>query len=86
MGNGRKRRKKMDTRLKDLNLLLIYLSGWDEDSTRVPGKKVFRAWKGYLFDILNELERDNLIRQFRKSLILTDEGLKKARGLKEKFM
>jgi len=76
----------MDERLKEIHLLLIYLSGWYEDSTKVPGKKVFRAWKGYLFDILNELERDSLIRQYRKSLILTDEGLKKARGLKEKYM
>ncbi len=76
----------MDERLKEIHLLLIYLSGWYEDSTKVPGKKVFRAWKGYLFDILNELERDSLIRQFRKSLILTDEGLKKAKGLKEKYM
>ena len=76
----------MDERLKEIHLLLIYLSGWYEDSTRVPGKKVFRAWKGYLFDILNELERDSLIRQYRKSLILTDEGLKKAKGLKEKYL
>jgi len=76
----------MDTRVKDLNLLLIYLTGWEEDSTRQPGKKVFRAWKGYLFDILNELERENLIRQFPKSLILTEEGKKKAEGLKQKFL
>jgi len=76
----------MDERLKEIHLLLIYLSGWYEDSTKVPGKKVFRAWKGYLFDILNELERDSLIRQYRKSLILTEEGLKKAKGLKEKYL
>jgi hypothetical protein len=76
----------MDERLKEIHLLLIYLSGWYEDSPKVPGKKVFRAWKGYLFNILNELERDSLIRQFRKSLILTDEGLKKAKGLKQKYM
>jgi len=76
----------MDTRVKDLNLLLIYLSGWEEDSTRKPGSKIFRAWKGYLFDILNELERENLIRQFTKSLILTDEGKSKAEGLKQKFL
>jgi len=76
----------MDERLKEIHLLLIYLSGWYEDSTKVPGKKVFRAWKGYLFDILNELERDSLIRQFRKSLILTDEGLEKAKRLKERYL
>jgi hypothetical protein len=75
----------MDTRVKDLNLLLIYLSGWYEDSTKVPGKKIFRAWKGFLFDILNEMEVDGLIRQYRKSLILTKEGLKKAEEIKSKY-
>ncbi len=49
-------------------------------------EKVFRAWKGYLFDIINELERENLIKQFRKSMILTDEGIAKAKGLKEKYI
>ncbi len=76
----------MDTRIKDLHLLLIYLTGWFEDSTRIPGKKVFRAWKGFLFDILNDLEREGMITQFRKSMILTDKGIAKAQGLKEKYM
>jgi len=47
-----------------------------KNSPKVPGKKVFRAWKGYLFHVLNELERDRLIRQFRNSLVLTDKWLK----------
>ena len=84
--NQKKEIQKMDERLKEINLLLIYLSGWQEDSPKVPGKKVFRAWKGYLFRVLNELERDRLIRQFRNSLILTEEGLKKAERLKEKYL
>jgi hypothetical protein len=78
----------MDERMKDIHLLLIYLSGFGsyEDSTKVRGKKVFRAWKGYLFDILNELERENLIIQYRKSMILTEKGIAKAKGLKEKYL
>ncbi len=78
----------MDERIKEIHLLLIYLSGCGsyEDSTKVPEKKDFRAWKGYIFYILNELERESLIKQFRKSLILTDEGIAKAKGLKEKYL
>jgi len=49
-------------------------------------EKVFRAWKGFLFDILNDLEREGMITQFRKSMILTDKGIAKAQGLKEKYM
>jgi hypothetical protein len=76
----------MDERLKEIHLLLVYLSGWYENSPKVPGKKIFIAWKGYLFRVLNELERDRLIRQFRNSLILTEDGLKKAESIKERYL
>jgi len=74
--------------VKDLNLLLLYLSGWEEDSRRSPGEKVFRSWKGYLFEVLDALEEGELIEQFRntKSVVITPKGLEKARGLKERFM
>ena len=76
----------MEQKVKDLNLLLLYLTGWEEDSQREPGEKIFRSWKGYLFETLNELEEENLIRQFRnaKSVLLTKEGIEKAEELKEK--
>jgi len=74
--------------IKDLNLLLLYLSGWEEESQKEPGKKVFKAWKGYLFDVLNELNNDGMIRQYmnRKSVFITDEGIKRAKEVKEKFL
>ena len=70
----------MDDNIKELNLLLLYLAGWEEDSTKEPGKKVFRSWKGYLFEVLNELQDDEMIYQFKhgKSVIILDEGIKKA--------
>ena len=63
----------MDSKVKDLNLLLLYLTGWEEESRKEPGEKVLRSWKGYLFEILNELERENMILQYNntKSVILT---------------
>ncbi len=78
----------MDDKIKELNLLLLYLAGWEEDSTKEPGKKVYRSWKGYLFEVLNELQDDEMIYQFKngKSVIILDEGLKKAEKLKQKYL
>ncbi len=78
----------MDEKIKDLNLLLLYLAGWEEDSTKEPGTKVYRSWKGYLFEVLNELQDDELIYQFKngKSVIILDDGIKKAEKLKEKYL
>ncbi|MEN8155188.1 MAG: DUF6429 family protein [Acidobacteriota bacterium] len=78
----------MDDKIKELNLLLLYLAGWEEDSTKEPGKKVYRSWKGYLFEVLNELQDDEMIYQFKngKSVIILDDGIKKAEKLKEKYL
>lgn len=76
----------MNKEIMELNLLLIYLNGWVEDSRREPGAKVFRAWENYPFDILNELEKENLIRQYPKSVVVTKEGQSKALGLKHKYL
>jgi len=78
----------MDDKIKELNLLLLYLAGWEEDSTKEPGKKVYRSWKGYLFEVLNELQDDEMIYQFKngKSVIILDEGRKKAEQLKQKYL
>ncbi len=78
----------MEQKIKDLNLLLMFLSGWEEDSRAEPGEKVFRSWKGYLFEALNELEEEKMIRQFKntKSLVILPEGVKRAQALKSKFL
>jgi hypothetical protein len=83
------RRKKMDEKTKqDLTLLLIYLTGWEEDKRNSPGEKVFRAWKGYKFEILDEIQNQQLIFQIPggKSLILTDKGKQKAEELRRQYL
>jgi hypothetical protein len=64
----------MEKMIQDLCLLLMFLTGWEEESRQKPGEKVFRAWKGYLFEVLNRLADDKLIVQFanHKSVMLTE--------------
>jgi len=78
----------MDEKIKELNLLLLYLSGWEEDSRKNPGEKIFRAWNGFLFEVLNKLEEEDFIRQFRnaKSVILTEQGISRAEELKKEYL
>ena len=77
----------MDERLKDLNLLVLYLSGWEEDSRNHPGQKIYRSWKGYPFEILNEFEAKQLISQHRKSksVVFTEAGKRRAEELMRKY-
>jgi len=77
----------MDERIKELNLLVLYLSGWEEDNRKEPGQKIFRSWKGYLFEILNEFEEKEFITQNRKSksVVFTEKGKKKAEEIKSRY-
>ena len=63
-----------------LTLLLLYLNSWQEKQFDPP---VRRAWKGYDFDVLNELEEQDYISQSKtaKSVYLTEEGVVKAKEL-----
>ena len=75
-----------DQTLEDLTLLLIYLTSWDE---KVYGDlTVRRAWKGYLFEVLDALEEAGYLNQTRraKSVTLTEAGLEQARALEARFL
>ncbi len=67
--------------LEELTLLVIYLSSWEEDGA--ADVSVRRAWKGYLFEVLDELEEKGYINQTRraKSLTLTKDGVLRAQEL-----
>ena len=78
--------------IKDLTLMLMYLTSWDESI--VPGlrkkldhagiyPKVRLCWKGYDFDILNELTDEGLVNAggHRKSASFNAEGEAKAQEL-----
>jgi len=79
---------KKETIIQELTLVLISLTGWEEDKRNAPGKKVFRAWKGYKFEHLKELADQRFIYQIPggKSLLLTDEGKQKVDQLKRKYL
>lgn len=75
----------MDETIKELTLLLIYLTSWQED---VGLTKVQRSWKGYPFEVLDELNEEGYIdgRKHAKSVYLTEEGLDKAKELMKKYI
>lgn len=72
---------------KDLTLMLIALTGWEEEKRGTNGKLQTRAWKGYKFEVLDDLQSDGLIYSVPggKSLILKDLGIEKAMELIDKY-
>jgi len=72
--------------LEDLTLFLLYVHSWREKV--VEHFYVARSWKGYDFDVLDRLNEKGYIRGSHKakSVILTDEGLKRAEELKRKLL
>ena len=78
----------MEKQIKDLCLLLIYLTGWQEESKDDPGEMVYRSWKGYPFKILNELQQDNMIIQTpnKQPVVLKSEGIHRAKSLKQAYI
>jgi hypothetical protein len=69
--------------LEGLTLLAIYLSSWEEELA--PDLIVRRAWKGYLFEVLNVLEEKGYISQTRraKSPMSTEVGVERAEEIEE---
>lgn len=78
----------MEEKIKDLNLLLMFLTGWEEESRKNPGEKIFRAWKGYRFETLNKLSDEKMIIQFanNKSVMFTEAGRQRAEQLRKQYL
>jgi hypothetical protein len=78
----------MEEKIKELSLMLMFLTGWEEDSRQSPGEKVFCSWKGYSFKALNMLADEKQIIQFKdkKLVILTDAGRQAAEKLKKQYL
>lgn len=72
--------------MKELTMILMYLSRFNEDDRF--NSNLDSAWKGYSFDIINELDEEDYIRQGRyrsKSVAITEEGINLARNLLKKY-
>ena len=74
----------MEEKIKELTLMLLYLTSLKESEF---GEKYNRSWKGYNFNALNKLSEDDFIvdNKRAKSIIFTDEGIKKAEELLSKY-
>lgn len=75
--------------MRELTLMLLYLSRFTEGEKFCEAAD-FYAWKGYDFDILNELDDADYIRQGShpsrsKSVYITDSGKAKAQELFTKY-
>jgi hypothetical protein len=72
--------------MKELSLLLMYLSRFNEGGRFASSLDM--AWKGYDFNIMNELDAEDYIRQGShrsKSVAITDMGVKLSKGLLDKY-
>lgn len=74
----------MDETIKELTLMLLYLTSWEENEF---GMTYNRSWKGYNFDILNKLSEEDFITDSKKSksIGITDEKIARAKKLLNKF-
>lgn len=75
------------TAMEELSMILIYLSHFIERG-RLADPNSKYAWKGYDFDILNQLDEQDYIRQGShrsKSMYITKAGEIKAKELMEKY-
>ena len=75
--------------MKELTLMLLYFSRFTQRE-RFGKATDFYAWKGYDFDILNELDDKDYIRQGShpsrsKSVYITESGMELAKKLLSKY-
>lgn len=72
--------------VKELTMLLMYLTRFNEKGRFASNMDM--AWKGYDFDIMNELDAEDYIRQgshHSKSVAITDAGVELSKELLDKY-
>lgn len=80
---------KAEEAMRELTLMLMYLSRFT-DGEKFNEATDFYAWKGYDFNIINELDDADYIRQGRrpsrsKSVYITESGKEQAKKLLGKY-
>ncbi|MCI5958001.1 MAG: DUF6429 family protein [Clostridiales bacterium] len=78
-----------DEAMRELTMMLIYLSRFAQGE-KFDEATDFYAWKGYDFDILNELDDADYIRQSNhpsrsKSVYITESDMEQAQTLLAKY-
>jgi hypothetical protein len=74
----------MKKTIDELTLLLLYLTSFKDDYGLGEAQ---RSWKGYPFESLNELSDKHFILDSKrsKSVYLTEEGMKEAKKIMQKY-
>lgn len=82
--------QKLIQQIEELTLLMLYLTSWIE---KVPGLEegFSRSWKGYPFEALDKLVEEGYLVGVKhpgktKSVVLTEEGIAKAKELEQKYL
>ena len=87
---SRRKPVQVDSQVRDLTMMLLYLTRWTEQNLRKlgPGEEVaWRAWKGHDWAALDKLQKEGLIAfsYKAKSLGLTEAGEEEAQRLLRKY-
>ncbi|MBE6517535.1 MAG: transposase [Thermoplasmata archaeon] len=77
-----------DQTVRELTMVLLYLTGFR--ASKYAGPNDLTSWKGYDFDVLNELGEEELIFQGRnpsrtKSVSITEAGVEYAKAVLKKY-
>ena len=81
--------------IEELTLLLMYLTSWeenayvDDENGKIKEATIKTCWKGYDFDILNELTIKGYLfysKYSNKSVSLTEEGEELAKKIMTKYI
>lgn len=75
----------MKKEIKELSLLLLYFTSWEEEEFSETYR---RSWKGYPFEILDELREEGLIfgSNKSKSIYFKEKGIEEAKKLMKKYI
>lgn len=78
-------KQKIQEMIEELTLLLISLTSWQE---KIFSENITQSWKGYDFHIVDILKEKGYISGSKgsKLVILTDDGLRKAKELAKKYL
>lgn len=84
-----KNKKEYEQTIQDLTLMLLYLTRVSDNNEFCRYREL--SWKGYDFEVLNQLENAQLLwqpqyrRGYEKYLYLTEEGRRRAQELLEEY-
>lgn len=85
----------MEKKIKELTLLLMYLTSWEEkgfirnENDEIKEGKVKICWKGYSFDVINELTNRGYLfpsKYKNKSVTFTKDGMDLAEKLLKEYI